>query len=342
MATSPLFGWEEPDDTDLVKDGAASIRTLGNAIDTSMGDLLGGTTGQILSKASNTDMDFTWITNDIGDITAVTASSPLTGGGTSGAITVGIQDGTTAQKGAIQLTDSTSSTSTTTAATPNSVKTSYDLAAAAIPKSTVTTGGDLIYGTGASTVSRIGIGSTGQVLTVSGGIPAWSSPSSALTSFSLLNSGGTALTGAQTVRVTGITSNTLQILIKGASAVNSGTRICIRFNNDNGTQTIYRWYGMYGTGSSVDADFADTGNFFGMGKIGSSAADTLQAGLMVYGCKSSTVKAVHGMGSGGGTSRQQAWFHGAYEVSAAITSVDIYSDNGNLDAGTVYVYGSAV
>ena len=64
MATSPLFGWEEPDDTDLVKDGAAAIRTLGNAIDTSMGDLLGGTTGQVLSKASNTDMDFTWVTSD--------------------------------------------------------------------------------------------------------------------------------------------------------------------------------------------------------------------------------------------------------------------------------------
>lgn len=64
MATSPLFGWEEPDDVDLVKDGAAAMRTLGNAIDTSMGDLLGGTTGQVLSKASNTNMDFTWIEQD--------------------------------------------------------------------------------------------------------------------------------------------------------------------------------------------------------------------------------------------------------------------------------------
>lgn len=64
MATSPLFGWQEPDDTSLVKDGAAAIRTLGNAIDTSMGDLLGGTTGQVLAKASNTNMDFTWVAQD--------------------------------------------------------------------------------------------------------------------------------------------------------------------------------------------------------------------------------------------------------------------------------------
>ena len=64
MANTTNFGWETPDDTDLVKDGAAAMRTLGNAIDTSMVDLKGGTTGQILSKTSNTDMDFTWVEQD--------------------------------------------------------------------------------------------------------------------------------------------------------------------------------------------------------------------------------------------------------------------------------------
>jgi len=88
MATTTNFGWETPDDSDLVKDGALAMRTLGNAIDTSMVDLKGGTTGQILSKTSNTDMDFTWINNDTGDITAVNTNSPLTGGGTSGSLTL--------------------------------------------------------------------------------------------------------------------------------------------------------------------------------------------------------------------------------------------------------------
>ena len=64
MASTSAFGWETPDDTDLVKDGAAAIRTLGNSIDTSMADLKGGTSGQVLSKASNTDMDFTWVAQD--------------------------------------------------------------------------------------------------------------------------------------------------------------------------------------------------------------------------------------------------------------------------------------
>jgi len=60
MPTTTNFGWTTPADTDLVKDGALAIRTLGNGIDTSMVDLKGGTTGQNLRKNSNTDMDFVW------------------------------------------------------------------------------------------------------------------------------------------------------------------------------------------------------------------------------------------------------------------------------------------
>lgn len=62
MATTTNFGWTTPNDTDLVKDGALSIRTLGNGVDTSMSKLLGGTTGQVLAKASGTDLDFSWTT----------------------------------------------------------------------------------------------------------------------------------------------------------------------------------------------------------------------------------------------------------------------------------------
>lgn len=60
MPNTTNFNFPTPADTDLVKDGASAIRSLGDSIDTTFVDLKGGTTGQVLTKASNTNMDFSW------------------------------------------------------------------------------------------------------------------------------------------------------------------------------------------------------------------------------------------------------------------------------------------
>jgi len=75
MATTTNFGWETPDDTDLVKDGAAAIRTALGGVDTSFVDLKGGTTGQLLSKASNTDLDFSWAAPNASGLKLITRQS---------------------------------------------------------------------------------------------------------------------------------------------------------------------------------------------------------------------------------------------------------------------------
>jgi hypothetical protein len=85
--TTP-FSWQMPTATDLVTDLPADFEVFGQAVATSMADLLGGASGYILSKASATDMDFAWIANDQGDITGITAGTGISGGGTSGTVTV--------------------------------------------------------------------------------------------------------------------------------------------------------------------------------------------------------------------------------------------------------------
>ena len=58
------FGWVMPTATDLVTDLPADFNVFGQGVDTSLQYLLGGTTGQVLSKTSNTNMAFTWIEQD--------------------------------------------------------------------------------------------------------------------------------------------------------------------------------------------------------------------------------------------------------------------------------------
>ena len=151
-----------PTATDLVTDLPADFEVFGQAVATSMADLLGGTTGQILAKNSATDMDFVWIANDQGDITGITAGNGISVTNPTGPVpTVAINTAVTADL-------------TTAQTLTNKTLTSPALTTPTI--STLTTNGDLVYGTGSGALSRLGIGSTAQVLTVAGGVPSWAAP----------------------------------------------------------------------------------------------------------------------------------------------------------------------
>lgn len=58
------FGWVMPTATDLVTDLPADFAVFGQGVDTSLAQLNGGTTGQVLSKTSATNLAFTWIEQD--------------------------------------------------------------------------------------------------------------------------------------------------------------------------------------------------------------------------------------------------------------------------------------
>jgi hypothetical protein len=245
MATTTNYGWTTPDDTALVKDGAAAIRSLGTSIDTTTKNLNPSTT--------------------LGDI---------------------------------EYRSSTANTNT-----------------------------------------RLPIGTSGQVLTVSGGVPAWATASSGGTNFTLLNAGGTSLSGASTT-ISGISSrDKLFIFIVGASASAAFKYLTMQFNSDSGTN--YNSMGTQGqtTDFGQNQYFQTSGTEFVIARMGDAASSIMGAGILVLGANSSGIKTVDIQGAGNGLNGYMYSLNGYYAGSSAISSITL-AVNGTFDAGTVYVYGS--
>jgi hypothetical protein len=191
-----------------------------------------------------------------GDIEGVTATSPLTGGGTSGTVTVGIQNASTSQRGSVQLSDSTSTTDSTLAATSTAVKSAWDLANAAIPKSIATTKGDIVVATGSGTFVRQGVGTNGQVLTANSaqadGVEWASVAAGGMTVIATGSLSGTPVTISSIPQ----TYVDLQLVISGATWNTTTAQFAFRYNGSS-TANSYKTYlnGAYGTASNVQSTY---------------------------------------------------------------------------------------
>jgi len=301
MATTTNFGWTTPNDTDLVKDGASAIRTALGGVDTSFVKLKGGTTGQILSKASATDLDYTWITNDVGDITAVTAGTGLTGGGTTGAVTLAL--------------DST----------------------AVISPTIVDAKGDLIAATADNTVSRLAVGTNGQVLTADStaatGIK-WATPASGsmtLLSTTTLSGSTTTISGISTsyknlyVEYQGVYCSATASLRLRPNSVSTG----IYYDTTKNTQTSAL---ATSTSVSLALDIPSTNGAenWGYFYINDYASSSHWKFIDNY----STV-----ISTDGATYVRVFPSYGYWRATTAITSFDFILSTGTFSGGTVRVYG---
>jgi len=242
MPTTTNYGWTTPADTDLVKDGAAAIRTLGSSIDTTL-------------------------------------------------------------------------------------KTQID---AQIPDSLLTTTGDVIYASGANTPARLGIGTTGQVLTVSGGVPSWAtSASGGMTSIAT----GSLSSTTTTISSIAGTYTHLYLVINSAQ-VSVANSLAITLNG------ITSGYGrMY----SETASASWTGNG-GLGSItftGQSVpatSNTNQATVLIENYANANFKNVTGRY---GLNGNGLVIFGNSSVTAAVTSIGITTAAGTatFSAGTYILYG---
>jgi hypothetical protein len=210
-----------------------------------------------------------------------------------------------------------------------------------------TTLGDISYRSStANTKTRLAIGTTGQVLTVSGGVPAWATPAGGK-SWTLLNAGGTALTGAGTITISGISGKEdLLVLIVDSSSASASSAIGVR---PNGISTNYASgylvinpAGTYSAGIALNtASTAFTS--IKIGDMAGAAASQVSGYAWISGCSGTGNKNFTSAGSGTASTSNQHYAYsggGIVTASAAITSIDIISSVGNFDNGTVYVYGA--
>ena len=280
------FNWQMPTNTDLVSQLPADFEVFGQAVDTSLADLKGGTTGQVLAKASGTDMDFTWVAQD----------------------------------------DSN-----------------------AIQNALLTTTGDTIYASGASTPARLGIGSTGQVLTVSGGIPAWTTQPSANLTIAQIATGSMSGT---TVTISSLSSyDTLYIRLENISNSTESQDI-FRINASSSAVYDYVYTGGLNYSAFNNSAFTrnseSAGTSFQISGVDESASSTEgNAHIILTNCKNAGFTKyqclAYGQRNDSGTNRVfTSSVSGIFKSAAAVSSISITqaSGAGSFDAGTYTVWGA--
>jgi hypothetical protein len=202
--------------------------------------------------------------------------------------------------------------------------------------------GDLIAAVAADTPARLAVGANDTVLTADSTAATglkWAAAGGGSPSYTLLNSGGTAMTGAATITVSSISGkNSIFFRILYASSANASADFTLRLNGDSGANYYYAGNGAFGLDpynkSAIDATsivFASQGG---------DAGNYVNAYGLIDGTNAAGIKPISYASFANGSGAGKYTGAGFYSGTSAITSLSIVSSSGNFDDGTLYVYGA--
>lgn len=230
------------------------------------------------------------------------------------------------------------------------------VATGAVPTSTVTTAGDLIYGTGNAAVSRLGIGSALQVLRTNAGAtaPEWATVSSGAMSVIARTVVGTPASSVDFSSIPATYENLMvTFLARGSATGSEAIPIYARLNNDSGSN--YGWHWSYATGNSgglATGAGASAVTTMQVGYIADSSAETSHPGagtLTIPGyARTVFVKAVQATWSFlpfyqySNNKGRSGFASATWNNTAAVNQITLYPSAGNFVTGSVFtLYGIA-
>jgi hypothetical protein len=203
----------------------------------------------------------------------------------------------------------------------------------------MTTTGDTIYSSSGSTPARLGIGSTGQVLTVAGGVPSWSTPSSggSLTLLSTTTFSGTS------VNLTSISGSYKHLYLQwyGLTNATANAYLDMRLNNNSGS--VYNCYRAIGAGATSGAQAEAASTYLRTVNDNLDRTSSNNAGNMfIYNYTSSTnyKLAAINFGFRAPSTNNVVITTCLFLSNTAVTEVNFFLDNGaSFSSGTVQLYG---
>jgi len=210
--------------------------------------------------------------------------------------------------------------------------------------------GDIITATADNTPARLAVGTNGQVLKADSSAAtglAWGS-AAVNASYSLLNTGGTALTGASTITVSGISGmNSIMVLVNGVTCTGASETINFILNGDNGSNYTCLGSVMTYATAYAAANLARIGSFDGAAyyvmRTSTSTTSDGDAAITITGANNSGIKIISGIGAAEartGNGAKTYISQGYYKGTSTISSVAIKAST-NFTGGTIYVYGAA-